>query len=177
MVLELYHLAEYASDKKEPAVPKFVAMGLVPCVVLGGVLYRFYANELRPAKGMADAPVEEWCKKIPLQWIVGIGGFLGGCALMVPVLVGILSPVVEQYDAITGDKTYDRDAVIALSLVWCGYPIVSCVSRLMLCGTPGNQYDGQAGCFKDAAYAVLDVTSKGGLALYVALRTTWLPVA
>ena len=172
MVLELYHLAEYASDKKEPAVAKFVAMGLVPCVVLGGMLYRFYANELR--KGVVNGV--DMTKIEPLQWVLGIGGFLGGCALMVPGLVGILSPVWDN-DAITGDKKYDRDAVIALSLVWCGYPLVSFGSRVMLCSTPGNRYTAKAGCFKDTAYAFLDVTSKGGLALYAALRTTWLPVA
>ena len=44
----------------------------------------------------------------------------------------------------------------------------------MLIGTPGNEYTGNAGWFKDATYAFLDVTSWGGLALYVALRTTWL---
>lgn len=165
MTLDLYHLSAYASDKKEPYVDKFTAMTIVPFVVLAGVGYRFYSNELRPAAGTQHVN--------GMQWVIGIVSFISGCALLVPVVIGILSPVWDN-DMIKGDKEYDRNAVIVLTLIWCLYPLVSCVSRVMLNGTPGDEYTGTASWFKDASYAFLDVSSKGGLALYAALRTTWM---
>ena len=38
---------------------------------------------------------------------------------------------------------------------------------------PGDQYDPWVSFFKDGAFAALDVTAKGGLALFCSLRATW----
>ena len=38
---------------------------------------------------------------------------------------------------------------------------------------PGNQYSPYLSFAKDMVYAGLDVTAKGGLALYCAMRVTW----
>ena len=123
--------------------------------------------ELRVGRGMDGVH--------PLQLVFAIVGFCGGCIVMYFVVWGILSPVWDN-DKITGDKVYDQEAVQLLTLVWWVYPVVSVVSRIMLWGVPGYEYSANASWVKDMMYATLDVTSKGGLALYVALRTTWLPV-
>ena len=68
--------------------------------------------------------------------------------------------------------TADRGRLTAARVLETVRPLDDGIA-VMLCGTPGNRYTARAGCFKDAAYAFLDVTSKGGLALYCAMRATW----
>lgn len=165
MTLDLYTLAEQASGGKEPALGMYPAMAIIPFCVLFGVAYRFYANELRPAKAGERPELT--------QVALGTASFVCGCVCMSVVIWGITSPLIGN-DKITSDaaKT-DRDAVYCLTFAWLGYPVVSIVSRIMLRSTDGNEYDATTSWFKDASYAILDVTSKGGLALFVALRTAW----
>ena len=163
MVLDLYSLAAQASGDKEPALNLYVAMAIIPFTVLFGVAYRFYANELRPeeAKGVLSWP----------QVRLGFASFILGCVAMGVVIWGITSPLIGNDDITDDARKADRDAVYVLTFAWLGYPVVSILSWFMLRGVPGNEYDATVSWFKDACYAALDVLSKGGLALFVALRT------
>lgn len=166
MVFDLYHLADYASGGREPQVPKFVAATTVPLVVFFGALYRFYANEFRTAPGGSLN-----CAQITF----GVVGFGTSCVLLAIVMYGILEPLT--HDEITDPKRKsDRDAVWILTLVWIGYPILSIVSRLLQArySPDGTKFNPWISTLKDIVYAALDVTAKGGLALYVCMRSTWL---
>ena len=69
----------------------------------------------------------------------------------------------------------EATAVVTLTLVWVGYPIVALISEShrMLVGTPSNRFSTSLSLFKDISYGFLDVTSKAGLALWVAYRQKW----
>jgi len=183
MVLDLYRLTDHATQGATSWMDQYLAAALMPVMVLLGVMYRFYANELR---GNEEHSVDG------LQVLVGVVGFVGSCVVFGLVVSGILDPIenelcVGREDAasdgrcpITDTKLkYDRDAVRILTYVWIGYPIVSIISRVMIktYGKPSESQNcltyAQYSLFKDASYAVLDVVSKGGLALYACYRTTW----
>lgn len=187
MVLDLYMLTEQATGGAEPPFSKYLAASLIPFMVLFGGFYRFWANEIRgsPSGALRGAPVG--C----CQAVIGVLSFAAACAIFAVVVWGILDPLiadtcppgVNATDVASGTcpitdehgKT-DESAVFLLTLTWLGYPVVSLTSRfLQSCASKdtGTQYSGYISTGKDFAYAVLDLTSKAGLALYVAFRTTW----
>tara|TARA_Y100000389_G_scaffold119188_1_gene116370 strand:+ start:255 stop:725 length:471 start_codon:yes stop_codon:yes gene_type:complete len=156
MTLDLFMLANYATGGAEPPISMYTAAFLMPVMVGLGALYRF-------PKSLAS--------------LICFGG---ACAIFGVVIWGIIDPMVSDKcppgvnstDFATGtcqitdnNKKTDRGAVLFLTFIWIGYPIVSLFDL-----RPATTYTYN----KDSAYAVLDVTSKGGLALYAALRSTWL---
>ena len=189
LVLDLYRLAEHATGGAESWLHVYTAAALMPIMVLLGAMYRFGANELR---GKEKYDID--C----FQVSVGVVGFLGSCAVFAVVMAGILNPIDEQLCGPEANATssgkcpitdselkYDADAVQVLTWIWIGYPIVSFLSRAMLptYSEPddndlekrkrNNTWYARTSLFKDLLYAVLDVVAKGGLALYVCYRTTW----
>lgn len=151
-------------------------------MVFFGAVYRFYANEIR----MRERGYLSFA-----QILIGVVSFAASCVLFGIVMWAILDPIYAETCAagasVNGSSTcpitvqalkYDAEAVMFLTWVWIGYPIVSIASRLMM---SNEGYEENAGCiatgwisfFKDIAYAILDVVAKGGMALYVAYRTTW----
>ena len=91
----------------------------------------------------------------------------------------------------TSDQEYDSNVVFWISWVQVGYAILAFASVAWLnfgAGNledaalpwrqqrpmPGNQYSPWLSFLKDLLYGSLDVTAKGGLALYCAMRATWL---
>jgi len=184
MTMDLHDLAFHATSGVKPSIDKYVAAGLMPLMVFFGGVYRFYANELRgrtlkdgeAMRGNVDSP----------QLFVGVVSFVVSMVLFVYVVTNITDPITQEKCPVgavpdaDGDcpisdanKKNDADAVLILTFVWIGYPIVAFASRLFLptYGFPKTAY---VSVFKDIAYAFLDVVSKGGLALYVSYRTTWL---
>ena len=155
-------------------------------MVLFGGVYRFYANELR---GRAlETPEEERSGNIDCpQLFFGAVSYIISCVIFGVVVSNILDPISNEKCApgatpnasgkcpITDTNLKnDAAAVTVLTLVWIGYPVVSVLSRLFL-PTYGFPKSAVVSTFKDVAYAVLDVTSKGGVALYACYRTTWIP--
>ena len=167
MTLDLYHLAAQATDNAEPWISKFWAATIVPFVVFFGALYRFYANEGRTVGGK------------PMGWPQFLLAFFGvflSCVCLAVVMYGIVSPFFKVTPAAGSDAEADATAVWILTMAWLGYPMLLLVTRsLQMCFSPdGSKFNAWISALKDIVYAVLDVTSKGGLALYVCLRSTWI---
>lgn len=187
MVLDLLDLAYHATGGVEPNFDKYWAAALMPVMVFFGGCFRFYANQLRgkefatkeeATKGNIDCP----------QIFVGGASLIISCVIFGIVVSNIINPIVDEMCPpgatpnsddkcpITDiNKKHDSQAVLILTLVWIGYPLVATLSAFSL---PAQGFPtGFRGAFvstsKDAAYAVLDVVSKSGLALYVSYRTTW----
>lgn len=66
-------------------------------------------------------------------------------------------------------------AVVALTLVWVGYPLVALFTEAhrAVFNTSSDRFSPGLSFFKDICYAGLDLTSKGGLALWAAYRQKW----
>jgi hypothetical protein len=178
MTLELYELSSYATGGAESWLNKFIAAALMPPMIFLGGVYRFYASELRTSKDGTLGPG---------QIALGVISFVLSCVIFVVVLLGILDPIMSEKCPpsssnstcpITQDALKsDARAVMILTLIWIGYPIVSIASRLLSQATgydTGASYNAWISVFKDLAYACLDVSAKAGLAIYAAYRSTWL---
>ena len=64
-----------------------------------------------------------------------------------------------------------------LTLVWLGYPFVTLSAALILRNEHGLGSGGVSqwvSLYKDVCFGSLDVFAKAGLALYAAMRSTWL---
>ena len=172
MTLDLYMLAEQATGGAEAPISKYTAALLMTVMVLLGATYHFVKVHF-------------------LGSTLNVLSFLGACAVFTVVVWGILDPLVSDVcppgvnatNVATGtcpisdeNKKTDEAAVFFLTLVWIGYPVVSILSRIFQsCVSPdGKSFDPRISFAKDFFYAVLDVTSKGGLALYAVFRSTWL---
>jgi len=172
MSLDLIELTHHATGGVEPPlINKYWSAALMILMVFFGSVYRFFANQLR-GKPLQNGEVVQSIDNT--QFAVGVVSFATSCAIFVVVVANILQPIFDN--AIDDPKLkHDADAVKVLTLTWIGYPLVSVLSRFRL---PRYGYPKSAwvSTFKDVAYAVLDVVSKGGLAAYVCYRTTWLPL-
>lgn len=174
LVIDLYDLSDYATDGAKPWLDKWYAAALMPVIVFLGAVYRFYSNELRAKK---DGTVD--CA----QLLLGSVSFIGSCVLFALVMEAILHPVMNESCGPTSTpnvygkcpiseelKKNDGTAIMVLTWVWVGYPVVSLISRVALPDN-GLAANGWVSFFKDLSYAALDLTAKAGLALYVSFRT------
>jgi len=176
LTLDLFHLAEHATGGAKSWMDKYVAAGLMPIMVFLGGLYRFYANETR---GVKEGDIDT------AQVLLAIFGFVSSCVVFGLVVDAILYPLMNEVCPPGANATlngkcpvtdpelkYDRDATMFFTWWWVGYPVVSAITWLWppFYGYPETAY---RSLFKDIMYAVLDVVAKGGLALYVTYRTTW----
>ena len=178
MVVELYELGASASGGVEPFISKYTAAFLMTVMVALGAVYRFLASSFRASEG----------KTLEYgQVALGLFGFGGACVLLGVVLLAILEPLISNACPtdvnatavgtcpITGDnETTDKAAVLTLSAIWLGYPLASIITMLLQIGEPSYTFSESVSLFKDVSYAFLDVASKGGLAFYVSIRSTWL---
>jgi len=184
MTMDLMDLTYHATGGVAPRMDKFVTAAMMPLMVFFGGVYRFYANEIR-GKTLKNSEVEMGNIDCP-QVLVGGLSYIVSCVIFATVVTNIIDPITQEQcppsatPNVDGkcpitdiNKKNDANAVFILTMVWIGYPIVSVASRLLLpaYGFPKTAY---VSVFKDISYAVLDVVSKGGLALYVSYRTTWL---
>ena len=184
LVLDLMDLTYHATGGVEPRINKYWTAAMMPLMVFFGGVYRFYANELR---GKTLKPGEQELGNIDCaQIFVGAVSYIISCVIFGVVITNILDPINHELCPtgatpnsdgkcpITDPKLKnDADAVMVLTLVWIGYPVVSILSRLYL-PTYGFPKSALVSVLKDIAYAVLDVVAKGGLAVYVCYRTTWI---
>lgn len=184
MTLDLMHLAYLATGGYEPFINKYVTASLMPVMVGLGGIYRFITNEVR-GRPLNEGNTNNIDK---LQRVIGITSFTASGILFLFLAFNITYPIIQELcgpsevpnangkcPITDANHKADADAVIVLVLVWLGYPLVSLASRFSP-WRKNHGFDETAwnSLFKDVAFAVLDVSSKGGLALYVCYRTTWL---
>lgn len=173
MALDLMDLTYHATGGVEPFIDKYLTAAMLPLMVLFGGFYRFYANEVNG-------------NIMCVQLFVGAVSYTISCVIFGVVVTTIINPITlelcptgvtpteDNKCPITDPKMkHEANAVMILTLVWIGYPVVSIMSRLYIF-TYGFAKPALISAFNDLAYAVLDVVSKAGLALYVCYRTKWL---
>jgi hypothetical protein len=155
-------------------IDEYISAFMMGCMVFLGGVYMFYSNKWRGVHGSAVHFA---------QIATGVAALACSCVLFAIVLWAILSPIMDEKCGKVGNATApgkcpivdpllkrDAGAVVTLSCVWIGYPIVA----LMPCSSFAR--NNWVSIFKDAAYGILDVVSKAGLAVYVSYRTTWVRV-
>ena len=146
MVLDLYRLSEGATGSVESWMNDNVAALLAFLMVILGVIYRF-----------SDILYLE------------VPSFVFSCVIFGVVLHAITSPVLgESCDNRVLDLDScqrDRYAILLFTYAWIGYPIVALLSSSRFWSNAER-----LSFSKDAAYAFLDIVSKGGLAFYIAYR-------
>jgi len=175
MTLDLGHLREYLLAVEGPSAGEMVIhtnwiAGFQVMMVMFGSVYRFFCNEARPT-------YENNVSKPPstATVIIAYGSLIISMGFFVLIEIGLLSNLKPPWE-FTADHTLQTDAwaLLFLSLIWIGYPIVTIISRVAISGVPGNEYSANVSLFKDIAYGALDTTSKGGLAIYFASKAFWL---
>lgn len=149
---------------------KEVSALLQGLLIFFGTCYRFYLNEGRG----------NW-------WVFGgaMLCFFFSCLCFLFILVSLVGGI-DNTNLPPWDDTYkgDHSDLIMLQVlvyVWIGYPLVSIVTRVWLWwfydradnDDKHMAYGPYLSMFKDLSYGVLDTTSKGGLALYVAVKAQW----
>jgi len=168
MVLDLHFLAEEANPGGAGFLGPIWGSTLIAFVVSFGTVGRSFFNNLRPGTNADGSRQEQPC----FNWIVSVGSFLCAMALFVTVYLDVLIAADYPDNAPTAAMRDDRIAIWSIVLVQWGYPVVFLVEYLVVrCTKPQeDEYSPNLSAFKDICYAVLDVSSKGGLALYAALR-------
>jgi hypothetical protein len=123
-----------------------------------GSWWRFYVNEGRG---------ESFYSKIGAAVF-----FTFGCFIFAFIVYGLLDglwPVLSDSDPLLAT---DALVIHILVLVWCGYPLTYAWSYFVnwTNEVPLGSYSSRASTGKDLAFGALDVASKGGLAIYSAMR-------
>lgn len=178
MTLELYKLVDSATGGAEPAVPYWLAASLQPVMVSLGSIYKFIASECRSVDGK---PVKT------TQRLLAVVSFCASFGVFLFVVWSILERFIDEKcppgnaadrcPITDSHKKWDRDAVYLLTLIWVFYPAVTLSAAYVLRNEDGlgsgglSQYVSTS---KDVAFGSLDVFAKAGLALYAAMRSTWL---
>lgn len=158
-----------------------------------GSITRFYFNMLRPRANTFDPEKGLPYRQNYISIVAGILCGLAATGVWIATTVNLTNEVGSPSD-LTGVAYEDALLVWAVSLIQIGYPIVFLleipwllfVARdlrdvakkkrsnkpddVKLRMMPGNQMSPGFSLFKDIAYGFLDVTTKGGLALYCALK-------
>lgn len=125
-------------------------------MVTCGSWWRFYASEGRG-------------KTLASQIGAAISFTLGLCIFAI-IVYGLLDGLWPALSATDANDATDALFMHILVLVWCGYPAVFIWSYFVNWGVPLGQYESRASIGKDLGFGSLDVTSKGGLAIYSAYR-------
>lgn len=183
MVLDLHALAAYANPNGVPWVVKEWAAFMQTWIVGMGTIGRFFCNECRRDRNGT------WPPRYSRGWYgiaVGYASYLVALGIWLFTTLNLLRHV-GPLESIT-DELKRRDGIViyTIAIVQVGYAVMAFVQVvwLNLFATdlrtkqsnqpmPGNQYSPYLSFAKDMTYAGLDVTAKGGLALYCAMRTTW----
>ena len=178
MTLDLGHLREFLTLVTAGAVPalriaKEWLAALQSIMILFASIWRFYCNEGRSyidEKGNEVPPV---LATIIFAW----GSFFISSAVFGVIVWGLLVDLPAPSTFKDSSIRADIISLQVLTLTWLGYPICAMVSRLAHWGVPGNKYNATWSAIKDVAFAFLDVTSKGGLAIFFVLKATWVDSA
>ena len=187
MMIDLHTLAAKASPTRTPFVIREVGAFLQAWLVGFGSIGRFFCNECRRD---SDGKWPKLMSKGGASLIIGALSYFVALGIWIFTTWNLLDHVGPIADVPT--VLGQRDATLIYVVAWSqvGYPVVALLQVLWLnfgAGDlrdgskpyrqqrpmPGNQYSPWASFLKDFMFALLDVTSKGGLALYCGLRATW----
>ena len=182
MKIDEHSIAAAASPAHEPFLAPHTA-ALLQTVIIGlGSVARFFLNDLR----VSDAQRMQHSRRF-LSIGLGVASYLGATAIWVATTWNLLHQVGWPAEKKTYGDREDGEVLWALALVQSGYPLMSLVQILWLnygatnlepgkkYGTkpmPPGQMDPALSVVKDIVYGVLDSVTKGGLALFCALRAT-----
>lgn len=137
------------------------------------------------ALGVVDAEGRH-CEAIRQPWgniLLGVVCYLASIGLWVFTTLNLLFHVGWPHEKVAGAAREDAYLIWAIAILQIGYPIMSTIQILWLnCFAknlnpdgpntvmPGSQMDPLLSTIKDTVYGTLDTSTKGGLALFCALR-------
>jgi len=167
MTIELHLIADDAGNH-EGFLGIFWGSTLVPFQVLLGTIGKSYFNSLRKATA-ADGITR--VEQPVCNWVVSALGFALSMAIFVCVNVDLVLRAGWPGD-LAGHARDDALAVYLITGVQIGYPVLYVVEWLALRSTalPEDEYPAALSSGKDLVIAVLDGSSKAGLAVYAAIR-------
>ncbi len=173
ITLVLIKIAEHAiAERAEPTgdafmAPQYAAL-LQTVIVFLGSITTFFLNGLRK-------PTEQVriCRNKCVGIALGVLAYVTAMGIWVATTINLLVEVGHPENKASAAAREDAYVLWILSLAQVGYPVVSIVQILWNCKrtTPGTT-DPLLSLIKDICYGMLDSISKGGLALFVALRAT-----
>tara|TARA_Y100000389_G_scaffold142658_1_gene140701 strand:+ start:1589 stop:2140 length:552 start_codon:yes stop_codon:yes gene_type:complete len=181
MLLDLHGLARHASPARNPYAIKELAAFMQTWIVGLGSIGRFFCNECR-----RDA-MGRWPRALSKGFwsiVAGVACYLAALGIWIFTTINVADQARIEPGNATSSQEWDSNMVFFISWVQVGYPILAFVSVVWLNfwatdlrggggPMPGNQYSPWLSFYKDLFYGSLDVTAKGGLALYCAMRATW----
>lgn len=181
LVIDLHQLAEKASPHRKPYMIRELTAFLQTWIIGLGSIGRFFCNECRrDADGKWPSPLS----KGGLSLMAGAVSYFLALGVWIFTTWNILDHVgpIHEVPTLLGQR--DATVVWVVSLAQIGYPVVAFLQVMWLNFVakdlrdpskpmPGNQYSPMVSFLKDMAFASLDVLCKGGLALFCALRATW----
>jgi len=188
MVLDLHMLAEKASPLRKPFVIKEIGAFLQAWIIGFGSVGRFFCNECRRDENGVWPPL---ASTGGASIVAGALSYITALAIWIFTTWNLLHHVGPIEDVETEFGRRDATLIYVVALSQIGYPLVAFLQIMWLnfgAGNledagkkwmeqrpmPGSQYSPWCSFLKDLAFAALDVTAKGGLALYCGLRATWL---
>lgn len=183
MTLDLGHLREYLTLASGGVVPalrygmsKEWLAALQSVMMLLASVWRFYTNEardvlVRAARGELKAvyrPADLLTKVLGWASFVGASGVFG-------FIVFVLTADLPNDGSKLPHPSLESDVIClkVLVLVWIGYPLCAIAARLGHWNIHGDKYLASWSTIKDLSFALLDVTSKGGLAIFFVLKSSW----
>jgi len=188
MVLELWDLAEHAmplqlangadigNPQALPWMTRELCAALQPLMILFATVPRFYLNEFKwsPQNEKAGAPPGGW-RSYTVWSVIGVLCWSASAVIWATCSIALTSRLWKDGDA-PEDNMRRSEQLVVTTVIWLqiGYPIVSLVEMIWsnLKGRrTGDTYDAALSVAKDAAFATLDVLTKGGLAVYCASRS------
>lgn len=159
MMLDIHEISKSAGYGPPLFSPELSAFAQT-WIILFASIWRFYTNEMRPV--MIDGKLEQ--PPIFVR-VIALLSFL------ISSIIFIFTTMNALWNVPFPPNSMDSGWLYTIILSWIGYPLVAILQRIMIRNVPGNKYDATVSLLKDIAYGSLDVTSKGGLALFVSIRS------
>ena len=179
-----------SADPVYPELNRHICAALQPLIVLCGTVPRFYLGELRQPTNPKKMSRSSYLRLVALGLVFWGGGFAIWylCSRALYDRLWKDGPIEERYWAggFPADTWREHDQQWIGILIWLqfGYPIVSAlefawvqVAARGLCKVPkvgADSYPAGLSFVKDLLYGLLDVLTKGGLAMYASSRAAYL---
>ena len=180
MKIDEHSIAAGAQPAHDPFLAPHTAAFLQTAIVGLGSVARFFLNDLRVSEAQRGKPRV-------LSIALGVLSYLGATAIWGLTTANLLYQVGWPSEKTTYPAREDSEVLWALAIVQSGYALMSLVQILWLNfaatdlepgegygkkAMPPGQMDPALSVVKDIVYGVLDSVTKGGLALFCALRAT-----
>ena len=176
---EYMHIASAGKIPLPPISKEWAAL-CQALMMMFYMVYRFGCNEARPfydpAKAEAANPKPYSNARVSTR-VLAFGSFFIACVFFVFALLGAIGGLPSTEVVTEPSLKSDILCLQLLTLSWLGYPLISIAARVGHIGMPGDEYSATWSLLKDWSYALLDITSKGGLAAVVVLKAFWMTAA